>query len=209
MGKLSLALFTAALLCYLIGSVNLAVIVSKKLFGQDVRACGSKNAGSTNMLRTFGIKAALPVFLGDMAKGALSVWLAGHICAWFGTEFYAAGYIGGFFSLLGQMYPVYFGFHGGKGVATALGVIMALHPIGGTAVVVCGFVIAALTGYVSMGSVLCALAYSPLAFCMGGMKEFVFALPMALLVLYGHRENIRRLLRHEENRFTPPKKPQN
>lgn len=195
-----------ALGCYLFGSINLAVLVSKLFLHRDVRTCGSGNAGATNMLRTFGWKAAIPVFLGEFLKGFAAVWAGRAIAGVFGGDALLGSYLGGIFVLLGQQYPVYFGFHGGKGVAVSLGALVALHPIGGPIVLLCGLAVAALSGYVSAASVLGAIAYPILVFFLGGVRELIPALVMAALVLWGHRENIRRLLRHEENKFTPPPK---
>ncbi len=206
LGNFLAAACLTALCCYLLGSVNLAVLVSSRKFGRDVRTCGSGNAGSTNMLRTFGWKAAIPVFLGDMLKGALAVWAGVELFSLFSAEWKEAGYLGGFFALVGHMWPVWFGFRGGKGVAAGLGIVIALHPVAGPLLLLSGFAVAALSGYVSMASVLGAAAYPVMAACLGGWKEFWPGLALAALILYGHRENIRRLLAHKENKFTPPPK---
>ena len=193
----------AIVCCYLLGSVNIAILVSRAL-GRDIRDCGSGNAGSTNMLRTFGWGVAIPVFIGDLFKGALAVMLGRFILSHGEVSALYGAYIGAVSAEIGHIYPVYFHFHGGKGVAISVGAIIALHPVGGPLLLLGGFGIAALTGYVSAGSVLCAAAYPFLAFFLGGVRELVPAVFMAAIVLYSHRENIKRLLEHRENKFIPP-----
>ncbi len=202
---MTLFAFAALLICYLIGSCNLSVILSKAM-GRDVRGYGSGNAGSTNMLRTFGWKAAIPVFLGDIAKGVIAtlfgIW-AFSLC---GLDPRLGGYCGATACLLGHVFPVWFGFHGGKGIAICIGTIIALFPIGGTIILICGLAIAGISGYVSLGSILSAAAFPFLALAVNGVREFIPALIMCILVIYFHRENIRRLIEHRENKFSPPKK---
>jgi len=190
--------------CYLIGSANLSIIVSRAL-GRDVRESGSGNAGTTNMLRTFGWRVAIPVFLGDLLRGFLAARLCGAAFAACGLDARLGAYIGGIAALLGHAHPIFFGFRGGKGVAVSLGVIVALYPIAGPLLMLGGFAIAAISGYVSLGSALGAAAFPFLAGALGGMREVLPALVMALSVLWLHRENIRRLIEHRENKFAPPK----
>ncbi len=198
--------FLGMLACYLIGSCNLSVIVSKAI-GRDVRSCGSGNAGSTNMLRTFGWKAAVPVFLGDVLKGVAATFLGMAAFGAAGFDPRLGGYCGATACLLGHVFPVWFGFHGGKGIAICIGTIIALFPLGGTVILACGLAIAGFSGYVSLGSILSAAAFPFMVLALKGPREFVPALIMCVLVIFFHRENIRRLLEHRENKFSPPKKP--
>lgn len=205
MKKLYLYAAAALLLCYLLGSCNLSVMLSKAL-GRDVRSAGSGNAGSTNMLRTFGWKAAIPVFLGDVAKGVIATLFGIAVFAYCGYRARLGGYCGATACLLGHVFPVWFGFHGGKGIAICIGTIIALFPVGGTLILIFGLAVAGFSGYVSLGSILSAALFPILALIRNGMREFVPALIMCALVIFFHRENIRRLIEHRENKFTPPKK---
>ena len=207
-----LAAAVLAAVCYMLGSVNLAVILSRKIKGQDVREHGSGNAGTTNMLRTFGWTSAALTFGGDIIKGAISVVLCRAVFVYLGYEAYAAygGYLGGIASLLGQMYPVYFGFKGGKGVASAIGAMGAINPLLCLAVFSVGLLLAVVTGYVSMGSVLCAVAYPFLVLALmtigGGtfdLTELILVFSLAGMLLLSHKDNIKRLLNGTENKFTP------
>lgn len=191
------------IVCYLIGSVNLSIVVSRAL-GRDVRESGSGNAGSTNMLRTFGWRVAIPVFLGDVARGALAVGIGAALFSACGEPGRFGAYLGAIAALLGHAFPVFFRFRGGKGVAVSIGAMIAIYPIPGALLLLAGFGVAAATKYVSLGSVLGAAAFPFLALARGGVREFLPALLMSALVLWLHRENIRRLREHRENKFTPP-----
>ena len=113
----------SAVIAYLLGSINFAIIVSKIYAHDDVRKYGSKNAGMTNILRTYGKLPAFFTLLGDFFKGVLAVVIARTIFSAMGVDAFDAGYAAGFFALLGHLYPVFFGFKGGKGVLTSLGII--------------------------------------------------------------------------------------
>lgn len=197
---------------YLLGSVNCAVLLSTLLYHDDVRGHGSGNAGTTNMLRTFGVKAAALTFVGDLLKGVLAVAAARLICGLFGAPLLAAQggravYLAGIAAVLGHMFPLYFRFQGGKGVATGLGAVWAIAPALFGVVACVGFPLAGITGYVSVGSIVGALLYPAAVYLrmrrynIFDWPEFLLATALALLVLYNHRENIRRLLSGSENKF--------
>lgn len=202
------AIFAAAA-GYLLGSVNCAVIISRLFYKDDVRSHGSGNAGTTNMLRTYGIKAAGFTFLGDILKGFVSVIAARYIVGNFGGDIpvsYAA-YMAGYGAVLGHMFPLYFRFKGGKGVATALGAVFAIAPAIFGLLFPVGLVIAGVSGFVSLASITGAAVY-PFAvwlylFRAGNtdIVELLFAFGMAALIIYNHRENIKRLLSGTENKF--------
>ena len=116
-----------ALIAYLLGSISFAIIVSKVYAHDDVRKYGSKNAGMTNILRTYGKLPAFFTLLGDFLKGVLAVVIGRWIFSAMGITAFDAGYVAGFFALLGHLYPVYFGFKGGKGVLTSLGIILVVN----------------------------------------------------------------------------------
>ena len=117
----------AGLVAYLLGSISFAVIVSRIYAHDDVRKYGSKNAGMTNILRTYGKLPAFFTLLGDFFKGVLAVLVGRWIFSLMGVTAFDAGYLAGFFALLGHLYPVFFGFKGGKGVLTSLGIILVVE----------------------------------------------------------------------------------
>lgn len=206
--------FFAAAAGYLMGSVNSAVIISKLFYKDDVRTHGSGNAGTTNMLRTYGVKAAIATFLGDVLKGFLAVLLAKCLIAWTGSSFSAvyAAYIAGYGAVLGHMFPLYFHFKGGKGVATALGAVFAIAPTIFGLLFPVGLVIAGVSGFVSLASLTGATMFPFVVwfylYRTGRFDavELLFAFGMAALIIYNHRENIKRLLSGTENKFYKKKK---
>ena len=120
----------AGVIAYLLGSISFAIIVSRIYAHDDVRKYGSKNAGMTNILRTYGKMPAFFTLLGDFLKGVLAVVIGRWIFSIFGVTEFDAGYLAGFFALLGHLYPIYFGFKGGKGVLTSLGIILVVNYLG-------------------------------------------------------------------------------
>ena len=211
---LVLGLVIIAGVSYFLGSVNVALILSRKVKGDDVREHGSGNAGTTNMLRTFGWRAGAMTFLGEILKGVIAVIIGRTVLSYMGYEAYAVygGYLGGISSLIGQMFPIYFGFKGGKGVAAALGAVCALNPVLFLILCAAGFSLAAITGYVSAGSVTGAAIYPVLVLVkmlLSGtfnILELVLAIILGGLLLISHRENIKRLLNGTENKLSPSKK---
>jgi glycerol-3-phosphate acyltransferase PlsY len=207
-------LIAAAAACaagYLLGSVNFAVILSRMLAKEDVRKKGSGNAGTTNMLRSFGRLPAALTFLGDIAKGSAGALLGRALLAPFGLG--AMGiYIGGLGTLVGHMKPIYFGFRGGKGVATGLGILLVIDWLVFLVLGATGIAISAVTGFVSLGSVVCAIA---LPFVLSAYRllqhrfsvmELAYVSLFTLIVLWKHRGNIRRLLEGTERDFRKKKK---
>ena len=204
--KPMLAIGAALLAGYLLGSINFAVIVSRRLAGEDVRTRGSGNAGTTNMLRNYGWMAAGLTFFGDFAKGAAAVFVARALTASTDVALYG-GLLGGIAALFGHMKPVFFGFRGGKGVATGLGTLLAVDPLVFVLVSVVGFPMAGVTGYVSLASISCAGAFPLvlLAVRLIGRRfdpvELVLAMVLGWTIVWNHRENIRRLKNGTERRF--------
>src|SRR5580765_8307678 len=146
------------LLAYLLGSISFSILVVRLIAGKDIRQEGSGNAGATNVLRNHGAKAGIVVGLLDVAKGAAAVWAMRAITA--DPRYLAAA---AFAVVLGHVFPVFFRFRGGKGVATTVGAFLVLAP-GATAVVMGLFAtVVALTRYVSLGSILAATALPPVA----------------------------------------------
>lgn len=192
---------TAALLVgvgYLLGSLSFAVLLVRRKTGRDIRNEGSGNAGATNVLRAYGKGLALSVAALDIAKGAAAVLLVRMVTA---DPRYAAA--AGFAAILGHVFPLYYGFRGGKGVATAVGAFLVLAPLA-TLVCVAVFVaIVASTRYVSLGSVVAMVALPPVAgavFHASG-AVVVAAAGAAVLVVLKHRENLKRLAAGTERKL--------
>lgn len=205
-----LASILATVIGYLLGSINCAVLFSTLFYGDDVRRHGSGNAGTTNMLRTYGAKAAALTFAGDILKGVFAVLLGRLFFSFLGAaaqQTYGA-YLAGYTAILGHMYPLYFRFKGGKGVATGLGAVCAINPPIFGVVFTVGIIIAAVSGFVSLASLSGAVLF-PLLLA-GSMlltsgtvapMELLLACGIALLIICNHRENILRLLNGTENKF--------
>ena len=198
------AYLLCALTAYLLGSLNFGVIISKMGFGDDVRTHGSGNAGMTNMLRTYGKSAAMFTLLGDALKAVISV-LAGHMI---GGE--TGAYIAGLGCILGHVFPVYFGFKGGKGVAVTAAMVLCLEPIVFAILFVIFALIVLFTKYISLGSVMCMMIYPLVLYRVsGGGFHVIIAIVNAALIIYLHRGNIKRLRLGTENRISFKKKTDN
>ncbi len=182
---------------YLIGSIPMGLIFGKLIWKKDLRRFGSHNIGATNAWRILGRKAGLLIFILDFLKGQLGVLLGAYLFASPG-----AMVVGGLFAVLGHMFPIFIGFRGGKGVATGLGVIAALMPKVTLIVVVVWLVLTLITRYVSVASIIAAVLTPILA---AAFKEpiiyFLFALVIAVFIVFRHRENIQRLKAGHENKI--------
>jgi acyl phosphate:glycerol-3-phosphate acyltransferase len=193
------ALIAAA--AYLLGSVSFAVLVSRAMGLPDPRSYGSKNPGATNVLRSGSRAAAALTLLGDAGKGALAVALA----ALYTGEAPALGFaapLAGAMALLGHLYPVYYGLRGGKGVATAAGVLLALHWLLGLGTLATFAVIVAFFRIVSLASMIAAVFAVFWSFLLFHDAPVTFVVgAIALLTLWRHRENMVRLARGEESRL--------
>ena len=194
------------LLSYLLGSVPFAIVISRLMGLQDPRSFGSGNPGATNVLRTGNKKAAVLTLLGDAAKGWVAVVLAAYVSQTYGfpVAVLAACAVAAF---LGHVYSCFLKFKGGKGVATALGVLLALEPWLALAVAGSWLIVAYAGRYSSLASITAA-ALAPLYYVMGGNviwrmhPSIAFAiLVVAALVLYRHKQNISRLLQGKESRI--------
>jgi glycerol-3-phosphate acyltransferase PlsY len=186
------------ILAYLLGSISFAVLLVRATTGRDIRAEGSGNAGATNVLRSHGKKLALLVALLDVAKGVAGVLLVRLVTA--DPRWAAAA---GFAAILGHVFPVFYGFRGGKGVATAVGAFLALSPL---ALLVCLAVflaVVAATRYVSLGSVVALALLPPVSglFFHAPRAVVTAAGLTALLVLLTHLPNLKRLARGEERKL--------
>ena len=197
---------TVAVVAYVLGSVNFAVIFSRKFAGFDVREKGSKNAGATNVLRTAGKKAALLTLICDILKGVVAILLA--IFAqymWKDPNVMILKYIAGFMVILGHTYPIFFEFRGGKGVATAIGVLLMLNWKIGLICLVFGLLVIALSKMVSLGSIAAAVLFPVLTIFIQENVNFVgiiISFLIAILVIFNHRENIKRIKKGTENKIS-------
>ena len=195
-----------SILAYFIGSISFSVIFSRKFAGFDVREKGSGNAGSTNVLRTVGKRAAILTLICDVLKGVIAILIA-MLASKISKDAVDVGtlkYLAGFFVILGHTFPIFFEFRGGKGVATALGVLLTLNWKIGLVCLVFALIIMIFTKIVSIGSILAAVLYPILTIFMGGTKFIciVVSILIALLVIFNHRENIKRLRDGTENKLS-------
>ena len=206
-----------AIIAYLIGSINFSIIISKKMAGFDVREKGSGNAGSTNVLRTVGKKAALITLVCDILKGVFSVLIALLIGAIAGNNASSAVVVevAALAVVIGHTFPIFFGFKGGKGVATSLGVILIVNWKIGLICLVFALALMLLTRMVSLGSISASVLFAVLTIFMrdsyiGGIEfEFsfiIFGILLAALVIYNHRSNLKRIINGTENRLNFKKK---
>ncbi len=197
-----------ALIAYLLGSISFSVIFSKKMAGFDVREKGSGNAGSTNVLRTVGKKAAALTLICDCLKGVLAVliaFVAGKIVKNLDNSLLIQ--LAGVFVVLGHTFPIFFKFKGGKGVATSLGVLLMVNWQIGLICLVFALILMALTRFVSLGSVAAAILFPVLTifihtnYLVSG-NYVVFGILLAVFVIFNHRENVKRLLEGKENKLS-------
>jgi len=194
-------------LAYLLGSVSFAVVVSKAMGLPDPYTHGSKNPGATNVLRTGNKLAAVLTLLGDAAKGWVAVTIARVVLGDPASE--SNNMLLGFVAIavfLGHLYPIFHGFKGGKGVATAAGILFAISWVLGLATLGTWLIVAFFMRYSSLAA-LCAAVFAPLYFSfLFGVQPMSFAiLIMSLLLIYRHRSNIRNLMNGTETRLAKRK----
>ncbi len=202
---------------YLLGSISNAVWVGNLLYRTDVRNHGSKNAGATNMMRILGWKAALPVFILDMAKGAaavLLVFVAGYTPET--NPFVGFQIVLGLAAVVGHIFPIFASFKGGKGVATMAGVLIAIHPSAMLISLAIFLLCLLITHYVSLSSIITAICFPFLVIVVFGewwnvheetLTLKLFSVAAAIIILVTHRKNIKRLRNGEESKIVFRKKP--
>lgn len=197
-------------IAYLIGSINSSILISKAVMGEDIRKSGSGNAGATNMLRTMGKKYAIITLVIDILKGVVALLLA-KLAINLGA-YDVSMYIAGVAVVLGHNFPVFFGFKGGKGVATSLGVILILDWKIGLITLVIALLIMAISKYVSLGSIMAAVVFIILQTVVMAVSDsfditrFICVLILGGLLIIRHRANIVRLLKGTENKLGSKKK---
>lgn len=182
---------------YLLGSINLSIIISSKFYNDDIRNHGSGNAGMTNVMRTYGKKMAVITFVGDFFKAVIASIIGRMLLG------YVGAYLAGFFCFFGHIFPCFYKFKGGKGVVTACAMIIMTNPIV-FAILFTVFVMLVLAfRFISLGSVICLLAYPIVLDRVEGPGIGVlFALLMGLLCAFAHRSNIKRIMNGTESKFT-------
>ena len=199
-----------AIIAYLIGSINFSVILSKKMAGFDVREKGSGNAGSTNMLRSVGKKAAAITLICDILKGVVSIGIAillGNVIENVNRELLLQ--IAGIAVVTGHTFPIFFGFKGGKGVATSLGILLMTNWQIGLICLVFALVLMALSKMVSLGSEGAAILFPVLVLFIHtnftvseGSSYLIYSIILAVIVAFNHRSNIKRILNGTENKLS-------
>jgi len=189
-------------LAYLLGSIPFGLVVSRGLYGPDPRSRGSGNLGTANLYRLLGLKAAVLTFLGDALKGALPVLLAGFWLAPLGAWRESAVAMVGGAAVLGHVFSLYLKFRGGKGVATAFGVVAVLSPWAALNLVLVYILVLAQTRIFSLGALICAWML-PLAMGLFSNSKAYLLLAgfLSVLILVCHRENLERLFKGEEPRI--------
>ena len=206
------------IIAYLIGSVNFSVLISKKVAGFDLREKGSGNAGTTNILRTVGKGAAVVTLILDILKGVVAIWAAigyGNLISWLtklSIDNSILVQLAGIFVIIGHTYPIYFGFKGGKGVATSLGILLTTNYQIGLICLVFALILMVLTKMVSVGSLAAAILFPVLTlflakdnFIVQG-NYLIYSIIIALIVIFNHRSNVKRLLNGTENKISFKKK---
>lgn len=206
------------IIAYLIGSINFSILISKKVAGFDVREKGSGNAGTTNMLRSVGKGAAAVTLILDILKGVTTIYIAilyGNIVSKLANlqiDNSILVQISGICVILGHTFPIYFGFKGGKGVATALGILLTTNYQIGLICLVFALVLIILTKMVSVGALGAAILFPVLTLFLA--KEnfivhgnyIVYSIIIAFIIIFNHRSNIKRLLNGTENKISFKKK---
>ncbi len=184
------------ILAYLIGNFSASFLVGKMAANIDIRNYGSGNAGSTNVFRTLGLKAGAWAFFGDSLKGVVAVTLGWYL----GGERFAL--LSGLAVIVGHNWPALLKFKGGKGIATSIGVILVLHPISAIISVLIGILILYRYKYVSLASVIAMVFLPIILYYFKGNTYFLFGLILAVMAVYRHRGNIKRLLNGTESKIT-------
>lgn len=215
-----LALAFTVVFSYLFGSLNSAIIVCKLWKHKDIREYGSKNAGLTNVLRVFGKGPALATLIFDLIKGVAAVLICRIVVTdvmdvtFFGDSKFI-GYLAGFIVMIGHIFPVFYGFHGGKGVLLAATTLLTIDPLTCALSVGVFILLVVITKYVSVGSIAAAISYPIFTFIVqsfiikypeGVIPNTIVAALIGAVIVYMHKPNIQRLMNGTENKFGSKKK---
>jgi glycerol-3-phosphate acyltransferase PlsY len=196
-------IIVAVLIAYILGSIPTSVWIGKAFHGVDVREHGSGNAGATNVIRVLGWKTGVPVLILDMVKGSTSALLPLFLdlAAPGSASMINLEILTGLTAIIGHMFPVFAGFRGGKGVATAAGVVVALHPAVSMVCLGIFALVFILTGIVSISSITAGIAFPVVLFVFFDTPSLIFrifSVIIAVALIITHRKNIKRLIRGEE-----------
>ena len=201
---------------YLLGSINSAILISKTVYKDDIRKHGSGNGGMTNMLRTFGGKAALLTLAGDLLKTALAIFIAGFAFGffyWGGISVQGYCYVAGLFAVLGHIFPIYYKFKGGKGVLVTSTMALILTPLPFLILFALFAGVVALSKYVSLGSVCSAVLYPVILhgiFTVRGAQMpgliSLSTIVLACIIVWCHRGNLQRISDRTERKLSFKKK---
>ena len=198
-------LIMLVILAFLIGSIPSSVWIGRIFFKVDIRKMGSGNAGATNTIRVLGWKAGIPVLIIDIFKGWIAVYIANFFLFDFvGNQFIYFKIILATSAVLGHIFPIYVGFHGGKGVATLLGVGIALFPLASLIIAGLFLVILFISRIVSVSSIIASIAFPIVVIFILNTEEvplIILSIVVAVFVPITHNKNIKRLLKGEEKKF--------
>ena len=216
-GLLIVMILASVCVSYLFGSLSSAIIVSKALYKEDIRSHGSGNAGLTNMLRTYGAKAALLTLFGDILKTALAILFTALLFGFSyknGISLSGYCYLSGLCAVLGHVYPIFYGFKGGKGVLVTATMALILTPASFAILITLFIIILVISRYVSLGSIIVASLY-PVTVCLYILFVCEATLPiltvistvfLGAFIVWCHRSNIGRLMNGTEKKFSVGKK---
>lgn len=189
------------LVSYLLGSINPAIEYSNRVKKTDIRNCGSGNAGMTNVLRTFGLFAAIVVFLGDILKTLAAIYISIGISNWFGGINYTNTIIvSSLVVAFGHCLPIYYEFKGGKGVLTTIVAVCIMDYKVALICLVFGLLIALITRIMSLASIFASILL-PILFAIYVPQYTIYGLVIAIVILFGHRSNIQRIFEGTENKL--------
>lgn len=202
---MTIAIIGVILLAYILGSIPTAVWVGKKFYNKDIREFGSGNAGATNTFRVLGKKAGIPVLIFDVLKGWFSVYVLSHSLGLdtLTNSFMNIQIVLGVAAVIGHIYPVFANFKGGKGVATTLGVVIALDPISAFSCMGVFVVVLLISRIVSVSSMIAAISFPifvVLVYKSPYYSLVIFSIVMSLLIIITHKKNIIRLINGEESK---------
>ena len=193
-----LKMLLVVIIGYFLGSISSGVVLSKLIKKSDIRSQGSGNAGTTNMLRIHGKGMALITFLCDILKGVIAVYIGKAL---------VGGVLGGVLGVLGAVlghnYPIFFGFKGGKGIATSFGSLLFVYPIQALAAFTVFLILVYITHYVSVDSIVAAFTLPALVLLTTPFDPIIWTIMVFLgsMVIYRHKSNIVRLMQHKENKL--------
>ncbi len=196
--KVILITVLTCLISYLLGCFNAAYLYSSKIKHTDIRQYGSGNAGSTNILRVFGFKSALPVFIVDLLKGFLAL----KITMWISGNLAVAVILSAVCVVAGHNWPIFMKYRGGKGIATSVGILFALDYRLALLIFISAILLIAISKMVSLGSVIGLIAMPFVFWAFQQPPEYIFAtVLLSILGLYQHRNNIVRIIKGEESKI--------